>query len=469
MNAVVIRRPQAPVRQRGAIALMFALTLVTLLCAAGLAIDLGRLYVLKSELQNGADSAALAGAKEINLSSAGITKATSKALAFAAQNAFNFGTPLTLTSADISFSSSPTGPWVSVGEALASPSGKSFIRVTSGDKTSATYLMAATGITSTVTSATAVAGRFVVDITPLGICAQSASRLDALTLPSGAMELKEFGFRRGITYDMLQMGPIAGPADPMLLNPVDSPPTACAPNHSSATFTAPFVCQGNSTVASNATAVYANTGVSVGPIEKALNSRFDQYPGGSPCIPATAPPDRNIQEYAFDDATHGPARWMSPAPGESASVKDLVYGAKDGPLWSYSRPLRATGIPGDYSAGTAFDTSDWAELYAHFTPPTPPAVTAEYPSTSPYAQTSGQYFKAPTHAPAPNRRLINMAIVDCSAATSNAMSCKSLPILGVGRFFLQAPVNLSGTGKGLYVEFAGLIEPVPNSEIKLYR
>ncbi|UUZ47585.1 pilus assembly protein [Massilia sp. B-10] len=51
---------RTPRRQRGAIALLFGLTLVVLLAMHGLVLDLGHLYVLKSELQNGADAAALA-------------------------------------------------------------------------------------------------------------------------------------------------------------------------------------------------------------------------------------------------------------------------------------------------------------------------------------------------------------------------------------------------------------------------
>lgn len=439
--------------QRGAIALMFSLLLVVLLAAGGIVLDLGHLYVLKSELQNAADSAALAGADEIDLTATGIDKAAAKAISFAGEHKYDFGSALVLTNADVTFSSSPDGPWSSVGEAKANPNGKSFIKVDTGSKSVPTSLMGTIGIMNMATLGSAVAGRFVVDITPLGLCAQSTTQFS--TRPAGAeLELVEYGFRRGMTYNMLAMGPIAGPADPMLLNPVDSPPASCSPSHSSANFTAPFLCQGNSTVASTATEVYANTGVSVGPVEKAINSRFNSYPGGTPCTPATAPPDRNIQPYDYSDALNGAARWMTPA--NQGEV-----------LWSYSRPVRAAGSAGDYSAGTPFELTDWGDLYGKS------AVIAEYPagtSASPYATTSGQYFLAPsTNTPTLNRRLINMAIVDCSAATSNAMSCKKLPIVGVGRFFLQKPVQLSGSTPGMYVEFAGLIEPVPNSEIKLYR
>jgi hypothetical protein len=257
----------------------------------------------------------------------------------------------------------------------------------------------------------------------------------------------------------------------MLINPVDSPPTACGASHSSSAFTAPFLCQGNSAVAHNGTTVYANTGVSAGPVQSALNSRFNDYSGGSPCVPATAPPDRNVQEYKFDTTVD----WMNPAQSAQSQVIDPATlqpsllpqpSSMQGVLWTYSRPLRATGVAGSYAAGTAFDTSDWIDLYNGAT------ATASYPAgnpASPYAQTTGAYFQAPaTNTPTPNRRLLNIAILDCTIPAGSG-SCQQVPLLGVGRFFMQRKAALSGSDKGLWVEFAGLIAPVPNSEIKLYR
>jgi len=55
-------RIPAPTRQRGAVAVLVALFLVVLLGFAALAIDLGRAWVVRNELQNAADVAALAGA-----------------------------------------------------------------------------------------------------------------------------------------------------------------------------------------------------------------------------------------------------------------------------------------------------------------------------------------------------------------------------------------------------------------------
>lgn len=444
----------APSRQRGAVALVFGLALVLLLAAGGLVLDLGHLYVLKSELQNATDSAALAGAKEIDLTAAGITKALAKAKAFAAANNYNFNTSVALSDGDVLFGASPDGPWVGATEAQASPAFKTFIKVASGDKTVPTYLMKVAGIASMTANASAVAGRFVVDITPLGICAPSPTvASSALAVgATGESELVEWGFRRGVSYDLTKMGPIAGPADPMLLNPVDSPPTACNMSHSSANFTAPFLCQGNSAIISAVGAeVYANTGVSATPVERAINSRFDDFPSSSACSPVTAPPDTNIQSYNYN----------------------LPNGTG---LWSYARAVRAIASGGDFTAGSAFLVSDWTDLYGPGVPAVRASAAAAYPAgagATPYAQTVAPWYLngGTVHAPGAKRRVLNLAIVDCAALTSNSMSCKKVPTVGIGRFFLQRPAVLNGPPAGINVtlEFAGLIEPVPNSEIKLYK
>ena len=56
-----IARPRRHAQQ-GAVAVMFALSLVVLMGFAGLALDGGRLYINKAELQNAADACALAAA-----------------------------------------------------------------------------------------------------------------------------------------------------------------------------------------------------------------------------------------------------------------------------------------------------------------------------------------------------------------------------------------------------------------------
>ena len=57
------RHTRALSGERGAVAVIFAILLVVLIGLAALAIDTGHLYVVKNELQNAADSGALAGAR----------------------------------------------------------------------------------------------------------------------------------------------------------------------------------------------------------------------------------------------------------------------------------------------------------------------------------------------------------------------------------------------------------------------
>ncbi|HVK57027.1 MAG TPA: hypothetical protein VM532_18610, partial [Burkholderiales bacterium] len=61
-------------------------------------------------------------------------------------------------------------------------------------------------------------------------------------------------------------------------------------------------------------------------------------------------------------------------------------------------------------------------------------------------------------------------IVDCTAFVgSSGLSCQALPVKGIGKFFMQRKADLTGSPKRIETEFAGLIEPVPTADIKLYR
>lgn len=78
-------------RQRGAVAIIVGITLAVLIGFVGLALDLGKLYVAKTELQNAADACALAAARELTATNAnqldiaeaaGITTGTRGAVLF---------------------------------------------------------------------------------------------------------------------------------------------------------------------------------------------------------------------------------------------------------------------------------------------------------------------------------------------------------------------------------------------------
>ena len=75
-------------RERGSVLAMSALGMLAFLLATGMAVDIGHFYLVKSELQNAADAAALAGASALNSRSTGITEAVNRATA--AMNSYEF-------------------------------------------------------------------------------------------------------------------------------------------------------------------------------------------------------------------------------------------------------------------------------------------------------------------------------------------------------------------------------------------
>jgi len=64
-NYPLRRKHKARGRERGAVAVIVALSLVGLIGFVGLALDLGKLFVVKTELQNSADACALAASREL--------------------------------------------------------------------------------------------------------------------------------------------------------------------------------------------------------------------------------------------------------------------------------------------------------------------------------------------------------------------------------------------------------------------
>jgi len=450
-------------RQHGAVAIIVAICLVALVGLLGLVLDLGHLYVTKTELQNAADAASLSGAKELNGRLTGINNAISKAVEAAGRNKFNLQSQaLVISSADIRVGACHTSgcmvPITSITtDALAA--NKTFLEVNTGRHNLGTWFaqVLPSIISNMATSAVAVAGKYAADITPIAIC--------QLANPGTTNEL---GYERGVSYKVSAANPI-GPGTMYWIDPESATPGNCPVTNTNAG--RPYVCAGKIgfTPVVGQT-VNTNSGNSLGPFFEALDSRFDMYPSSAQCDPATAPPDANIKEYVpgsapgladqwmgtdpvqqsitfVDSATNGACKPNKPCKAKPYSLRTATdYGV----LWAGNRPSGAT-------------VAQWSTLYNGNT-------ATSYPETSPYAQTSGDFFTAPAvaHRPGiPRRRVLNMVIVDCSAAGGN---CRPVTVLGVGRFLMQRKASLPNSDKDLYVEFGGLLPtPLPTSDIKLYR
>lgn len=459
---------QATQHQRGAVAIIVALCLTLLVGMLGLVLDLGHLYVAKTELQNAADAAALSGAKELNGRLAGINSAVTRAIEAAGRNKYDLNaTAVTINAANLEFSNSPDGPWVGVGDAQASPANKTFLKVDTGSRSLSTWFIQVLpgATTTTQTFGMAVAGKYAVDITPIGIC----------RLPDPGT-VHELGYERGVSYNVSDANPI-GPGTKYWIDPESNTPGVCPVTNTNDTL--PYVCTGKiSYTPVVGQTVNTNTGTST-PQLRALDSRFGDYPPSARCDPATAPADRNVKTYNWDPAgARQPSAWMTTDPNKQSIrfgtfggvYKPVPYALRSiadyGVLWSAYRPVNAR-------------VSDWTTLYGEAATTVPategyPTPLGSYPGSSPYAQTATpsshpQYFEQPPVAYRPgvaDRRVLNMIILDCSTAGGN---CRPAMVLGVGKFFMQRRA-MQPNPNDVYVEFGGLLTtPFPPSDIKLFK
>ena len=99
-------------RQSGAVIVTVALVLLFLLGFMGIALDFGRLFIVKTELQTALDSCALSAAQELDGASDALTRATSAGKTAADLNKINFqGQATGIAPAEVVFSDSLIGTY----------------------------------------------------------------------------------------------------------------------------------------------------------------------------------------------------------------------------------------------------------------------------------------------------------------------------------------------------------------------
>lgn len=477
-HQVAFRRPH---HEAGAIAIM-ALGAILIICGfCGLALDLSRVYNRKMELQSSADAAAVSAALELDGTRAGLTRAAQKASnLFAIPVVYggpSYGyVPQALEWSDdaIRFASTPDGPWISSTEAAARnvPNGLLYVKVDTagldqsyGEVRTLFLPVISDDGPMASTTASAVAGPSSIAVMPFGICAMHT---DEKRNRNG--ELEEYGFRRGVSYDLMQLNPEAtGSGQSFLIHPFAGPGATAT---SSATFdlVAPAVCTGLMGIARvTGGRVSVSSPFPLADYFQQFNSRFDSYI--APCNPDTAPPDRNIKPYKFND---GSVPWMATTPqSQAAALYDDTTNIKRwtvagpypspsgtaagayGPLWSYAKAVRyAEPMPaGGY---VAYATSNWSTLYT----PGQPTAASSYPSATPYAAGGSTYGRSPTHTGVRDRRVLNVPLLSCPVSGSSAT------VRGVGKFFMTVPADATH----LYAEFAGLAEEQTlRTRVRLYQ
>ena len=279
----------------GSIILMTAVMMLGLFLALGLALDISRIYAVRSDLQNAADAAALAAARELNSGSTGINDAVTRANAIAN----TYGTEHTpVTVATVEFAVNLNGTYVDQATAAAAPDKIRFVRVTTqAVNVGILFAVEALGTTQAVTS-TATAG---MSVGLNGICDYYpvAVAKDPALLPK---------FEKNVTY-ILKFKDNTGT-------------TITLPHLSYIVLDTPWVTGNGADETRDAVAGVSPRCPSIGDIltfskspssnavngpkqvEGGTNTRFYTYPPGNQLTYANAKPDKNIFGKNYESITY---------------------------------------------------------------------------------------------------------------------------------------------------------------------
>jgi Flp pilus assembly protein TadG len=473
--------------QRGTIAIMAVMALLVITSLYGMALDLGRVYNRRLEFDTVARAAVLAAAQQLNGTAAGIDKAVAEARVAVAGMRYDANRSTVEWRDDVlSFGTAPDGGWKDSATARTDAARMWFVQADTAKldapQNSIGLLVMhwlTPALSTAPVTATAVAGRASIDVDPLAVCAMSSVPAAARANPGppANVELVEYGFRRGVGYDLMQLNPNGVAPVNFVVNPFALPGQPGAPAGALAAAVGPYACSGQ----------LAMPGLSGGRITVAqpfplaslyrqLNSRMNVY-DGAVCTAATAPPDRNIKSYAYDL----PVPWMTLVPDQQGALASIAGGRRwtiadplpapttnvarqYGTLWAYARPAPfssyAPNVDEPTGGYTPFASSDWPTLYAPGAP-----TPKSYPSgtATPYVSSSSTYAQAPPTGVRgiANRRVLRVPLLACPVGAGG-----SATVLGIGKFLLTAPA----TGTSVYAEFGGMApEHTLAGTVELYR
>ena len=462
-------------RRRGSISVTYAMMLIPIIGFVGMALDLSFAYTRRTEMQGVADAAAMAAARALDGTTTGIAAAQTAARTIAERQRYSFGRAVVWRDAALRFSDSPDKPdgdWLPASAINATRAASFFyVRVDTGaldpehGQTNVVFTRVLGGATDSLNvAARSIAGRTSIQVAPLAICAIQNSAKAAHNVDKDGtilQELVQYGFRRGVNYNLLNMNPHGPGAVSYLVNPLDFPDEPEHAGHRSLPVVRPFVCNG-SIAASNLRSgakVYVADPFPTSLITE-INSRFGNYSGSS-CNALAAPSDRNIHQY--NAAYFG---WWMNATGTIngsaliqdvggarltiASLTDPVVGVTRshyGPLWSFSKAVYYDSSAAD-GAGAAFLAADWKHLYPVGSGTD---LASAYPDTalSPYSSNSVYHLTLGTFPYLPQRRVLHIPLLACPVAGSSAT------VLGIGRFFMSSRADAAIPA--VHGEFAGLV------------
>jgi Flp pilus assembly protein TadG len=350
-----------PARQRGAVAIVVGLSLAVLIGFAGIVLDLGHLYVTKTELQDAADACALAASRELTCDTSLGTCATTflqnaenAGITVAGRNKAGFqGSAVTIAASDVRFSTTftPNSSYLSRAGG-ADPSSK-YVMCIAQRSGIATWFMQVLGFGSQAVSAFAVATLAhsqTACAMPIGLC----------KLPAGTPSDPFAGMVVGQWLTSKLTETSTGSFDWIDFTPPGGGANELAD-----------IIKGTGTCGVPATGQQVGEQGNITSLGKAWNTRFGLYKGGDTIT--TAPPDYTGYSYtpynwpekfnAFDGASSSGAPNYrsgranhSPYQGNTLSglnVNNSYQNSTSSQLTTYGSDRRLTTVP-------IVDCTSWA-------------------------------------------------------------------------------------------------------------
>jgi Flp pilus assembly protein TadG len=466
--------------ERGQVLIIFTIMVPVIMGVIGLSLEVGRYRLLNSQLQDLADAAALAGAKQLDGTSGARAAATSAAEALANGTWWSnvavggsqiAGSKIIFYRILKGIVDPQTGKIATADVRATSDADASFIQVTTINRGVTPSLLIAVGaISQQQTNATATAGSTYVacNVQPLMLC--NPNEPGAFTATAGDL------------YGFTVTGNTGGysPGDFSLLDPAGQ-------THSGAGQIE------NLLAASNPNVCYVDTvspaqGQKTVDVASGINVRFDISPTGNPKgIDATTAPnvimgDDNNKCLQSNKVTAPPAK--NPTIDQTQDAMPIDTGMAQ---------VGSAYVPGTWNSTAAaaywlahHDSSGATGWPANPLNPSVPATryqvyqmeegTLAYPGgTLPWNGTSAESHGSPACFGAPigtdDRRMISVAVVNCLSQGVKGNSNQIVFPNSYAQFFLTRPVDQSNV---IYAEFIQFVTPqTPGAKIhqivQLYR
>jgi len=268
---------------------MTAVLLLGLVLVMGLSIDVSRIYLVRAGLQNAADAAALAGARELNTGATGLTNAVTRAQAVVNEYGLSRTTVTapTATITTVEFATSLGGPWYvgAGGVPSGAVSAVRFVRVTTAAASVPMVLAVKVLGNSQSVQQKATAGmspglNSVCDYVPLAVAKPTP------TTPFATHVELQLQFVDQHATNLTNK-------DMIVLQSNGS--NGANQNRDAVAGILPWCTRlGDTVPTSNSNSANLNNGPFQ--IEDGLNTRLNQYPPGNVLPPSQAHPDTNVYE-----------------------------------------------------------------------------------------------------------------------------------------------------------------------------